>query len=131
MIRLLQTILILATKEIRDGMRNRWVAATILLLGTLALTLSFLGSAPTGELKVAALEVSVVSLTSLSMYLLPLIALIKCPNRLEATSAAKIIGALRVVRRCAPNRLTVRSPLIRPISAAAARSLWSRAVSCQ
>lgn len=69
------TISILAAKEIRDGMRNRWVAATILLLGTLALTLSFLGSVPTGELKVAALEVSVVSLTSLSMYLLPLIAL--------------------------------------------------------
>ncbi len=69
------TIAILASKEIRDGMRNRWVAATILLLGTLALTLSFLGSAPTGELKVAVLEVSVVSLTSLSMYLLPLIAL--------------------------------------------------------
>lgn len=68
-------IQILAAKEIRDGMRNRWVAATILLLGTLALILSFLGSVPTGELKVAALEVSVVSLTSLSMYLIPLIAL--------------------------------------------------------
>jgi Cu-processing system permease protein len=75
MSRMLNTIPILASKEIRDGMRNRWVAATILLLGTLALTLSFLGSAPTGELKVAALEVSVVSLTSLSMYLIPLIAL--------------------------------------------------------
>ena len=75
MSRMLHTIPILASKEIRDGMRNRWVAATILLLGTLALTLSFLGSAPTGELKVAVLEVSVVSLTSLSMYLLPLIAL--------------------------------------------------------
>lgn len=73
--RMQPVILILASKEIRDGVRNRWVAATILLLGTLALTLSFLGSAPTGELKVAALEVSVVSLTSLSMYLLPLIAL--------------------------------------------------------
>jgi len=69
------TIMILASKELRDGMRNRWVAATVLLLGTLALTLSFLGSAPTGELKVTALEVSVVSLTSLSMYLIPLIAL--------------------------------------------------------
>lgn len=75
MSRMHHTIAILASKEIRDGMRNRWVAATILLLGTLALTLSFLGSAPSGELKVAALEISVVSLTSLSMYLLPLIAL--------------------------------------------------------
>jgi len=75
MIRSLHTIRTLAGKEIRDGLRNRWVAATILLLGTLALALSFLGAAPTGEIKVGALEVSVVSLTSLSMYLLPLIAL--------------------------------------------------------
>ncbi|MDH3900776.1 MAG: ABC transporter permease, partial [Gammaproteobacteria bacterium] len=75
MSRMLHTIPILATKEVRDGLRNRWVAATILLLGTLALALSFLGSAPTGEVKVTALEVSVVSLTSLSMYLVPLIAL--------------------------------------------------------
>ena len=68
-------ISVLAAKEFRDGLRNRWVAATILLLGALALSLSFLGSAPTGEIKVAVLQVSVVSLTSLSMYLLPLIAL--------------------------------------------------------
>jgi Cu-processing system permease protein len=75
MIRMLHTIPILATKEVRDGLRNRWVVATILLLGTLALALSFLGSAPVGEIKAGILEVSVVSLTSLSMYLLPLIAL--------------------------------------------------------
>ena len=75
MTRRLHTISILATKEIRDGLRNRWVAATILLLGTLALALSFLGAAPTGEIKAGVLEISVVSLTSLSMYLLPLIAL--------------------------------------------------------
>ena len=68
-------VLILAAKEVRDGLRNRWVAATILLLGILALALTFLGSAPTGEVKAGLLEVSVVSLTSLSMYLLPLIAL--------------------------------------------------------
>jgi Cu-processing system permease protein len=72
---MLRTIAILATKEVRDGLRNRWVAATILLLGTLALALAFLGSVPIGEVRVSALQVSVVSLTSLSMYLVPLIAL--------------------------------------------------------
>jgi Cu-processing system permease protein len=71
----IRTIRILAAKEIRDGLRNRWVASTIMLLGTLALSLSFLGSAPTGEVKVAMLSVSIVNLTSLSMYLIPLIAL--------------------------------------------------------
>jgi len=70
-----QAVLILAMKEFRDGLRNRWVASTILLLGALALALSYLGSAPTGELRVGMLEVSVVSLTSLSMYLVPLMAL--------------------------------------------------------
>lgn len=75
MMRRSSTISILALREIRDGLRNRWVAITIVMLGALALALSFLGSVPTGEIKVGALEVSVVSLISLSMYLLPLIAL--------------------------------------------------------
>lgn len=71
----MKTVWILALKELRDGLRNRWVAAAILLLGTLALALSFLGSAPTGSVKVNALEITVVSLASLSVYLIPLIAL--------------------------------------------------------
>lgn len=72
----MRTLATLASKEIRDGLRNRWIAASIFLLGALALTLSFLGAAPVGEIRAGALEVSVVNLTSLSMYLLPLIALI-------------------------------------------------------
>ena len=96
------TISILAAKEIRDGIRNRWVAATILLLGTLALTLSFLGSVPTGELKVAALEVSVVSLTSLSMYLLPLIALMLSFDALvgEFENGTMLLLLTYPVKRC-------------------------------
>ena len=66
---------ILAFKELHDGLRNRWIAAAIVLLGTLALALSMLGSAPTGSLRVSALDISVISLASLSVYLIPLIAL--------------------------------------------------------
>ncbi len=66
---------ILALKELRDGFRNRWIAAAILLLGGLALALSLLGSAPTGSVKVSAMDISVISLASLSVYLIPLIAL--------------------------------------------------------
>lgn len=65
----------LALKEIRDGLRNRWVAASILALAALACTLALLGSAPGGGVKASALSVTVVSLSSLSVYLLPLIAL--------------------------------------------------------
>ena len=66
---------ILAMKELRDGFRNRWIAAAIIVLGILALTLSVLGSAPTGSVRVSDLDISVVSLASLSVYLIPLIAL--------------------------------------------------------
>lgn len=66
---------ILALKELRDGLRNRWIAAAIILLGGLALTLSLLGSAPTGSIKASAMDISVISLASLSVYLIPLIAL--------------------------------------------------------
>ena len=65
----------LALKELRDGLRNRWIAAAIILLGTLALALSLLGSAPTGSIRANVLDISVISLASLSVYLIPLIAL--------------------------------------------------------
>jgi Cu-processing system permease protein len=70
-----RAIRIIAAKEIRDGLRNRWIAATIVLLAALALALYFLGSAPTGTVKASALDISVVSLASLTVYLIPLIAL--------------------------------------------------------
>jgi len=66
---------ILAAKELRDGLRNRWIAAAIIVLGTLALALALLGSAPTGSVKASAMDISVISLASLSVYLIPLIAL--------------------------------------------------------
>ena len=65
----------LALKELRDGLRNRWIAAAIILLGALALALSLLGSAPTGSVRVSDLDITVISLASLSVYLIPLIAL--------------------------------------------------------
>lgn len=68
-------IWVLALKELRDGLRNRWVAAAIILLGVLALALSLMGSAPTGSVKVSALDITVINLASLSVYLVPLIAL--------------------------------------------------------
>ncbi len=72
----MRAVLIIALKEIQEGLRNRWVLATTLLLATLALTLTFLGSAPTGHVGTSALDVVVVSLSSLSVFLLPLMALL-------------------------------------------------------
>jgi Cu-processing system permease protein len=72
----MRTIAIIAAKEIQEGLRNRWVLATTLLLAALALSLTFLGSAPTGHVGAGALDVVVVSLSSLTIFLLPLIALL-------------------------------------------------------
>lgn len=67
---------IIALREIREASRNRWILAMSLLLGGLALILAFLGSAPAGTVGAAPLSVTVVSLSSLSIYLIPLIALL-------------------------------------------------------
>lgn len=72
----MKNIVIVAFKEIQEGFRNRWVLATTLLLAALALSLTFLGSAPTGNVGVRALDVVIVSLSSLTIFLLPLIALL-------------------------------------------------------
>src|SRR5512145_3359548 len=72
----MRNVTIVAAKEIQEALRNRWVLATTLLLAGLALTLTFLGSAPTGNVGVNALDVVVVSLSSLTIFLLPLIALL-------------------------------------------------------
>ena len=72
----MRNILLIAGKEIQESLRNRWVLATTLLLAALALTLTFLGSAPTGNVGVRALDVVIVSLSSLTIFLLPLVALL-------------------------------------------------------
>lgn len=72
----MRTILIIARKEIQEGLRNRWVLANTVLLAALALTLTFLGSAPVGIVGAGALDVVIVSLSSLTIFLVPLIALL-------------------------------------------------------
>ena len=69
-------VIVIASKEITDGMRNRWVLGATLLLAGLAFALAFLGSSPTGQLDVKPLAVVVVSLSSLTIFLMPLIALL-------------------------------------------------------
>ncbi|HLO78817.1 MAG TPA: ABC transporter permease subunit [Magnetospirillum sp.] len=71
----MSVVIILTTKEFRDGLRNRWLAATTLILLGLALGLAFLGSAPVGHVGASPLAVTVVSLASLTVFLLPLMAL--------------------------------------------------------
>jgi Cu-processing system permease protein len=69
-------IIILARKEFGDGLRNKWVAGATLVLALFGLALTLLGSTPTGVLGVKPLAVTVVSLSSLTIYIIPLIALL-------------------------------------------------------
>jgi len=71
----MRAVAVLAIKELQDGLRNRWVISIIILLGSFALLLLLLSSAPNGTVKVSPLSIGVVNLSSLSVYLLPLIAL--------------------------------------------------------
>lgn len=72
----MNAIVTITFKELRDGLRNRWAVTATVVLAGLALALAFLGSAPTGHVGVPPLAVTVVSLTSLTVFLVPLIAII-------------------------------------------------------
>ena len=72
----MRQVLVIAGQELRDGLRDRWVLAATALMAALAVSLVLLGSAPAGTVSSAPLNVTVVSLSSLSIFLVPLIALL-------------------------------------------------------
>ncbi|MEQ9039151.1 MAG: ABC transporter permease subunit [Silicimonas sp.] len=72
----MSAILGFAGCEFRIAVRNRWVAIVIGMMALFALILSAAGSAPTGQLGADRLSVTVASLTSLAVYLVPLVALL-------------------------------------------------------
>ncbi|PVH30261.1 ABC transporter permease [Pararhodobacter oceanensis] len=65
-----------AGAEFRIALRNRWVVIAVGVMALFATVLSATGSAPTGELGADRLSVTVASLTSLAVYLVPLVALL-------------------------------------------------------
>jgi Cu-processing system permease protein len=67
--------LAIAVAEMHILRRNRWLFMATLIMVLFALALTFAGSAPTGALGVDMLTVSVASMTTLSVYLAPLLAL--------------------------------------------------------
>lgn len=67
---------VLAGKEFRDRVRNRWVLAVTFVFMLLSLLISYFGAAAQGQIGMTSLELTIASLVSLSLYLIPLIALI-------------------------------------------------------
>ena len=72
----MRAILAIAQIEILIGIRNRWVVLGSVILFVFALILVLLGSAPSGATRADGLTVIVASLATLSVYLVPLIALL-------------------------------------------------------
>ncbi|MFZ2288870.1 MAG: ABC transporter permease subunit [Halopseudomonas yangmingensis] len=72
----MQAILIVAGKEFRDGLRNRWIVAITLAFALLAMGLAWFGAAASGEVGFTRISTTIVSLASLAVFLIPLIALL-------------------------------------------------------
>lgn len=72
---MIHSTLIIAGKEFRDGLRNRWVLAITLIFAALAVGISYFGAAATGAVGFTPVATTVVSLASLAVFLVPLIAL--------------------------------------------------------
>lgn len=73
---MIDQMLTVAACEIRIAMRNRWVLLSAVILLVFALVLGLVGTAPTGTVKAEPLAITVASLATLSVYLVPLIALL-------------------------------------------------------
>ena len=70
------SILTIARLELLIARRNMWVATAVILMGLFTVVLTLAGGAPTGSLGVDPLTVAVTSITTLSVYLIPLIGLL-------------------------------------------------------
>ena len=69
-------VMTVARKEFRDGMRNRWVFAITVIFALFALGLAYFGSAASGQVGFTSLDTTIVSLASLAIFVIPLIALL-------------------------------------------------------
>ncbi|MBV1902012.1 MAG: ABC transporter permease [Marinosulfonomonas sp.] len=69
-------LLNVARLEILIARRNMWVATSVILMSLFTIVLTLTGGAPTGTLGVDPLVVAVTSITTLSVYLVPLIGLL-------------------------------------------------------
>lgn len=72
----MRPIRVIAVKEFRERLRNRWVLAVAAIFTAFALVIAYFGSAQQGEVGFHGIEVTIASLVSLVIYLIPLIALI-------------------------------------------------------
>ncbi len=73
---MMNAIMTIALKEFKDGLRNRWVLAITLIFAMLSIGLSYFGAAVSGTVGFTSVSTTIVSLASLAVVIIPLIALI-------------------------------------------------------
>ncbi|OMH33637.1 ABC transporter permease subunit [Motiliproteus sp. MSK22-1] len=71
----MNAIFTVAGKEFRDGLRNRWIGAITIIFAILAIGLAYFGAAAAGRVGFTSLSTTIVSLASLAVFIIPLIAL--------------------------------------------------------
>ncbi|MFO7594181.1 MAG: ABC transporter permease subunit [Pseudomonadota bacterium] len=71
----MKAVFTVATKEYRDGLRNRWILSITILLAIFAIGLAYFGAAASGSVGVTSLSTTIVSLASLAIFIIPLVAL--------------------------------------------------------
>ncbi|MFW2331117.1 MAG: ABC transporter permease [Nitrospinota bacterium] len=83
-----------AFKEFKDATRNYWVLSSVSLLVILSVSVMLLGSAPVGEVKSTSFMITIVSLSNLTIYFVPLIALLLSHGSFIAEFEQKTIHLL-------------------------------------
>ncbi len=68
-------VLAIARKELRERLRSRWVLAVAAVFTVFAFTIAYFGAAQQGAVGFKGIELTIASLVSLAIYLVPLIAL--------------------------------------------------------
>ncbi|WP_394389726.1 ABC transporter permease [Shewanella woodyi] len=69
-------VFIIAAKEIKDSFRNRWISFISLIFIVLSLSITFAGSAITGTLALPTLPNLMTSLSTVSVFIIPLTAIL-------------------------------------------------------
>lgn len=69
-------VLAVGAKEYRDRLRNRWVIVVALVFTLFSLSIAWFGAAAQGQIGPRSIELTIASLVSLVIYLVPLIALL-------------------------------------------------------
>jgi Cu-processing system permease protein len=72
----LRPVMTIAAKECRDRIRNRWALAVASVFTVFALAIAYFGAAQQGTVGLRSVDVTIASLVSLVIYLVPLIALL-------------------------------------------------------